>query len=85
MNAATAHPLSQRRRLPSFTSIPIALRPGNSYKLPPSGSGIQLPSGTGCASQPERPKAYNDSSSYILPLPSEYKTKGEIFTDMLQK
>src|ERR1700712_3270792 len=56
-------------------------RPGNSYRLPPSGNSIQSSSGIGYASQPLRPVAYKVKSSKILPLPSEYNKKGVMGMD----
>ena len=76
MNAATAQPFSQIRISPVSTSIPIPLRPGNSYKLPPVGNSIHSSTGTGKASQPLRPVTYSEVSSKIFPSPSEYNMYG---------
>src|SRR5688572_15243579 len=77
MNAATAQPFSQSRISPVTTSIPIALRCGSSYKLPPWGRSIQSSTGTGKTSHALRPVAYSEVSSNMLPFPSEYNRKGE--------
>src|SRR5688500_15904680 len=77
MNAATAQPFSQSRISPVTTSIPIALRCGSSYKLPPWGRRIQSSNSTGKTYHALQQVAYSVVSSNMLIIPSEYNRKGE--------